>query len=99
MTNWNLKIEKQLISCNECTQQISNYRREWLNTFIDDVFLIPAQVLYIKQRHKDMIGRKQNEMVKTWLEENKTKWSVFSFYKICFFQFVQFLVRFLEELL
>ena len=99
MTNWNLKIEKQLISCNECTQQISNYRREWLNTFIDDVFLIPAQVLYINKGHKDMIGRKQNEMVKTWLEENKTKWSVFSFYKICFFQFVQFLFRFLEELL
>ncbi len=23
-------------------------RREWLNTFVDDVFLIPAQVLYIK---------------------------------------------------
>ena len=87
MTNWNLKIEKQLISCNECTQQISNYRREWLNTFIDDVFLIPAQVLYI------------NKGIKTWLEENETKWSVFSFYKICFFQFVQFLFRFLEELL
>ena len=41
------KIEKT--SCTECTQKISNYRREWLNTFIDDVFLIPAQVLYINK--------------------------------------------------
>ena len=30
---------------------------------IHDVFLIPVQVLYIKKMHKDMIGRKQNEMV------------------------------------
>ena len=29
-------------------KKIENYRREWLHTFIDDVFLIPAQVLYIK---------------------------------------------------
>ena len=28
-------------------QKIKNCRREWLNTFIDDVFLIPAQVLLL----------------------------------------------------
>ena len=30
--------KNKLVSCAECTQKISNYRREWLNTFIDDVF-------------------------------------------------------------
>ena len=56
---------------NVYTLKKSNYRREWLNTFIDDVFLIPAQVLFIKKR------------IKTWLEENKTKLSVLHF--ICTF--------------
>ena len=41
--------KNKLVSCAECTQKISNYRREWLNTFIDDVFLTPAQVLHINK--------------------------------------------------